>query len=107
MIIDKNLFDECWCCAPGQIARVCLSGMIGIPKELEEWGREKDGDEYDCSCFSIDIIIEDGRPVGGWVNYMAENAMWSEYVCDNYMEAWSYYVEHVDQETLRETKVGE
>lgn len=106
MIIDKKLFDECWCPVPGQIARVCLSGMKGVSKELEEWGREKDGDEYDCGCFSIDIIIEDGRPVGGLVNYMAENAMWSEYVCDNYMEAWGYYVEHVDQETLRETKVG-
>ena len=107
MIIDKNLFDECWCPAPTEIARVCLSGAKGIPKELEDWGREKDGDAYDCSCFSIDIIIENGSPVGGWINYMAENAMWSEYCCDNYMEAWNYYIQHVDQETLRETKVGE
>lgn len=106
MKIDKVLFDECFCPVYG-IGRVCLRGDKGIPEFLENYGKEKDGNEYDPSCFSIDIVIENEKPVAGIINYMAEHEMWGEIPCDNYMEAWSYYVEHVGQETLRETKVGE
>lgn len=93
MIINKELFDECFYPVDG-IARVCLRGDNGIPKFLEDYGREKDGDNYDCSCFSIDIILEDGNAVGGLVNYMAEHGFWSEIICDNYMEAWEFFKQH-------------
>lgn len=97
MIIDKNLFDECWCPVPAEIARVCLSGATGIPKELEDYGREKDGNAYDCSCFSIDIMIENGKPIGGVINYMAEHKMigesdyWRLPLLLNFLETYGHY----------------
>ena len=90
MVIDKSLFDECFEVDEG-IARVCLRGDKDIPKFLEDYGKEKDGDEYDPGCFSIDIMVKNGEPICGLVNYMAEHEMWSEIVCDNYEEAYNYY----------------
>ncbi len=101
MVIDKSLFGACYCPTAG-IGRVCLNENRGIPQFLEDYGREKDGDEYDAGCFSIDIILKSKEPVGGIINYMAENEMWSEIICDNYLEAWVFYREHANPKMLKE-----
>jgi len=101
MIINPKLFDECWCPTEG-IARVCLRGDKGIPKELEDFGREKDGGAYDCSCFSINVIVENNAPVGGVISYMAENEMWDYCKCDNYEEAWEFFKRHASQNDFNE-----
>ena len=74
-----------------------------IPKFLEDYGKEKDGEEYEPSCFSIDIIVENEKAVGGVINYMAEHQMWSEIPCDNYDEAWEYYKANASETDLKET----
>lgn len=102
MKIDKNLFDECFCLVQG-IGRVCLRGDRGIPEFLENYGKEKDGNEYDPGCFSIDIMIENEKPIGGVINYMAEHEMWSEIPCDNYIEVFDYYKANVSNEGWEET----
>lgn len=102
MVIDKKFFDECFCPVQG-IGRVCLRGDRSIPKFLEDYGREKDGNEYDSSCFSIDIMIENEKPIGGVINYMAEHEMWSEIPCDNYIEAFDYYKANTTDRTWKET----
>lgn len=102
MIIESRFFDECWCPTEG-IARVCMNGSKGIPKELEDFGREKDGDDYDCSCFSVNVIVENGVPVSAVVSYMAANEMWDYCQCDNYEEAWEFYKEHAPTIDIDET----
>lgn len=102
MVVDNNLFDECFCPVQG-IGRVCLRGDKGIPEFLENYGKEKDGNEYDPSCFSIDIVIENEKPVAGIINYTAEHEMWSEIPCDNYTEAFDYYKANISNEEWEET----
>lgn len=101
MTINTKLFEECWCPCEG-FARVCLKGS-DIPKELEDFGKEKDGDDYDGSCFSINIIIENKVPTAAVISYTAVDEMWDYGKCDNYMEAWEYYKAHVSNEELEET----
>ena len=104
MRIDSRLFGESWCPTNG-IGRVCLNGNTKlIPDELVAIGLEEDGkDNYDPGCFSIDIIVENGNPVGGMINYMGEHKFVDCYVCDNYVEVWDYYVRHANDEDMRET----
>ncbi len=104
MIIDRRLFGESWCPTNG-IGRVCLRGDTElIPEELVTIGLEEDGEnDYDPGCFSIDVVVENGNAVGGMINYMGEHKFVDCYICDNYKEAWDYYLEHADKEDIRET----
>ena len=102
MYINPELFDECFCANEG-IGRVCLNGSKGIPKELEDIGREEDGDNYMESCFSINVFIENGEAVGGMINYMGENNFIDCLVCDNYKEAWGFYLNNATQTDINET----
>ena len=103
MVIDKELFDECFCPVNG-IARICLRGDKNIPKELEELGKSLDTGDYMESCFSINVIVDEkGNAIDGIINYMAENAFYDCFPCENYNEAWEYYKSKVDKETLKET----
>jgi hypothetical protein len=97
MIINKELFDECWCPCEG-IGRVCLRGDKGIPKELEDMAREFDGDNYLESCFSIDVFNG-----GALINYMGEHEFKELLKCDNYKEVLEYYKANADVEDLEET----
>ena len=97
MIIDKKLFDECWCPCEG-IGRVCLRGDIGIPSELEKIAREIDGDNYTESGFSIDVFKG-----GALIYYMSEHDFIELYKCDNYRSVLSYYKKHASAEDLKET----
>ena len=54
MRIESNLFDECFE-VTDDIVRVCLKGNRNLPKELIEYGKEKDNENFDVSCFSIFI----------------------------------------------------
>ena len=97
MIINKELFDECFCPCEG-IGRVCLRGDMGIPKELEEIARKIDGDNYMESCFSIDVFNG-----GALIYYMAEHEFKQLFKCDNYEEVLEFYKEHASKEDLKET----
>lgn len=102
MYIEPKLFDECWCpCF--NVARICLNGSKGIPKELEDFGREKDGEDYSPSCFQIDVYIENSIPKCGIISYTSVDSF-NEYTsCDNYLDAWEYYKTHADTDSLKET----
>ena len=103
MVINKKFFDECWCPCEG-IGRVCLNGSKGIPEGLEDIGKRIDGDEYTPSAFSIDIIVENGQPHGGMINYMSEVEGFIDcFVCSNYKEAWEYYKDKADKDSYAET----
>ena len=102
MIINSNLFSECWCPCEG-IARVCLSGSNGIPEDLEKIGKKIDGDEYDPSCFSIDVIVNDGDNLGATVNYMGINEFYTIGICDNVDDVMDYYMKHADKDSINET----
>ena len=97
MIINKELFDECFCPCEG-IGRVCLDGSKGIPEELEEMAKEIDGDDYMESCFSIDVFNG-----GAMINYMGEDEFEELLKCDNYKEVLEYYKANASKEDLEET----
>ena len=102
MYIESKLFDECWCPCIG-VARICLNGSKGIPKELEDFGKEKDGENYSPSCFQIDVYIENDIPVMGVISYTSEDSF-NEYTsCDNYLDAWKHYKTYADKNDLKET----
>ena len=85
MYINKQLFDECFC-PTGGIGRVCLRGDRDIPNELVQIAKEIDGENYNPSCFSIDVFNG-----GATINYMAEHEFVDLMcVCDNYAEVLSY-----------------
>jgi len=108
MIIDNRLFGESWCPTNG-IGRVCLNGIPElIPQELTDIGLKEDGkDNYDPGCFSIDIIIKNGNAVAGMINYMGEDRFIDCYVCDNYKEAWDYYLKHATKEDIVDAMKGD
>lgn len=97
MIINKELFDECYCPCEG-IGRVCLRGDRDIPEELVKAAKEIDGENYEPSCFSIDVF--DG---GGLIYYMAEQEVKELCACDNYEDVLDYYKNNASKEDLKET----
>lgn len=98
MYINKELFDECFC-PTGGIGRVCLRGDRDIPNELVKLAKEIDKENYDASCFSIDVFNG-----GAIINYMAEHSFVDlGYVCDNYEEVLEYYKANADEMDLKET----
>ena len=98
MNINKELFDECFCPCGG-IGRVCLRGDRDIPNELVQIAKEIDGENYNPSCFSVDIFNG-----GAMIYYVAEyNGYIELYVCDNYEEALQYYKDNADKMDLEET----
>jgi hypothetical protein len=95
MYINKELFDECFCPAKG-IGRICLRGDRDIPNKLVQLAKEIDKENYDASCFYLDIF--NGRAT---INYMAEHGSVDlGYVCDNYEEALEYYRTNADKADL-------
>ena len=98
MYISKELFDECFC-PTGGIGRVCLRGDRDIPRELVRIAKEIDGENYEPSCFSIDVFNG-----GAIINYTAEHKFVDlGYVCDNYNEVLQYYKDNADEIDLKET----
>ncbi len=104
MIIAKELFDECFCPCEG-IGRVCLRGGtidsgINFPKELVDKMKEKDGKEYNPSCFSVDVINESTA----LLYYTSDNGEYIELgVVDNAAELKKYYLETANESEIRET----
>ena len=85
MYINKELFGECFCPCDG-IGRVCLRGDGDIPNEIVQTAKEIDGENYDASCFSIDVFNG-----GAILNYMAEHKFVNlGYVVDNKEEVLQY-----------------
>ena len=98
MIINRELFDECFC-PTGGIGRVCLRGDKEIPNELVKIAKEIDGENYTPSCFSIDVFNG-----GANINYSAEHKFVDlGYVCENHEEVLEYYKENANKEDLEET----
>lgn len=98
MYINKELFDECYCSCGG-IGRVCLRGDRDIPDELVRIAKDADGENYNPSCFSIDVFNG-----GATINYMAEHKFIDlGYVCDNKDEVLEYYKVNADEMDLKET----
>lgn len=97
MIIDKELFDECFCPCEG-IARVCLDGSKGIPEEAIKLAKEIADGEYMESCFSIEI-----HKNGATISYMGELDFHELAECDNYEEVLKYYKANADKDDLEET----
>ena len=98
MYINKELFDECFC-PTGGIGRVCLRGDRDIPNELVQIAKEIDGENYEPSCFSIDVFNG-----GATINYMAEDRFVDlGYVVDNSDEVLQYYKENAHNKDLEET----
>ena len=108
MIIAKELFDECFCPCNG-IARVCLRGDtinpgVNFPKELVEEMEKKDGEWYTPSCYSVDIMSENGFDTGAALHYTTEIG---DYIClgvvDNAEELKEYYLNNASEENIKET----
>lgn len=104
MIIAKELFDECFCPCEG-IGRVCLRGDtidpgVNFPKELVDKMKEKDGEEYTPSCFSVDIVDE----YTALLYYTTDNGEYIELgAVDNVVELKKYYLETADTSDIKET----
>ena len=107
MIIAKELFDECFCPCDG-IARVCLRGDminpgVNFPKELVDEMEKKDGEWYTPSCYSVDIMSENGFDSGAALHYTADNG---DYIClgvvDNVEELKEYYLKNASEEDIKE-----
>ena len=97
MIIDKELFDECFCPCYG-IGRVCLNGSKGIPKELEDIAKNIDGENYMESCFFIDVFKGSAL-----IYYNGENEIKELFVCDNNEDVLEYYKKNACEKDLEET----
>ncbi len=98
MYINKELFDECFCPTYG-IGRVCLRGDRDIPDELVEIAKEIDGENYNPSCFGIDVFND-----GAMIVYVAEHEFVNlGVVCDNYEDVLEYYKDNADENDLRDT----
>ena len=98
MYIDRELFDECFCPAGG-IGRVCLRGDMDIPEELVQIAKSIDGENYNPSCFSIDVFNG-----GAIICYTAEHEFVDlGYVCDNKDEVLQYYIKNASKYDLAET----
>ena len=104
MIIVKELFDECFCPCEG-IGRVCLRGDaidpgVNFSKELVDKMKEKDGEEYTPSCFSVDVVNESTA----LLYYTSDNGEYIELgVVDNAAELKKYYLETAKESEIRET----
>lgn len=104
MIIAKELFDECFCPCDG-IGRVCLRGDainpgINFPKELVDKMKEKDGEEYTPSCFSVDVVDE-STALLYYTTYIGNYIELG--VVDNANELKKYYLETADTKDIKET----
>lgn len=104
MIIEKELFDECFCPCKG-IGRICLRGDaidpgINFPKELVDRMKEKDGEEYSPLCFSVDVVDKSTA----LIFYTTYNGEYVELgTVDNAAELKKYYLETANESEARET----
>lgn len=108
MYINPKLFGFCFCPIES-VARVCLKGTKDdLPKELNEYGIQKDGEEdYDPGCFSINILVDsNGKPNGGVISYMDVHALTDYCPCDNYEEAYEYYKSNASEGDMKEMLGG-
>ena len=97
MYIDKKLFGKCFCPAT-TIGRVCLKSDKGLPEELIAEAKEIDGENYNPTCFSLDVFDD-----GATVNYTTEDDFFTLGVCDNWEEAFEHYITKAKKRDLIET----
>ena len=104
MIIEKELFDECFCPCKG-IGRVCLRGDVidpgvNFPQKLADRMKEKDGEEYSPSCFSVDVVDESTA----LLYYTTYNGECIELgAVDNVAELKKYYLESANEDEVKST----
>ena len=97
MYIKKALFDACFYSGYG-VCTVYLRGDREIPHELVQIAKEVDGENYEPSCFGIDVFKD-----GATIHYMSEHGVVDlNCTCDNYEEVFEYYKKNADKKDLEE-----
>lgn len=104
MIIDKNLFGQCYCPCES-IGRISLKADKEhlLPKQLLEIAKELDGEDYyEVSAFCIEIVES-----GALIYYSSlDNGFKEICICSNYFEALEHYKKNASKVDLEETYKG-